>query len=69
MGMSPQSGLLNAKRVGDLDPFALLYLMEQEGMSINDVRDTLISRSGLFGISGKSGDLRDIEEDMINLYK
>ncbi len=64
MGMSPQSGLLNAKRVGDLDPFALLYLMEKENLSIAQTRDLLISKSGVFGISGKSGDFRDIEKAM-----
>ena len=65
MGMSPQSGLLNAKRVGDLDPFALLYLMEKENMSIQDARDVLMSKSGIYGISGISGDFRDIEKGMI----
>lgn len=64
MGMSPQSGLLNAKRVGDLDPFGLLYLMEKENLSIDETRDLLMSKSGIYGISGKSGDFRDIEEGM-----
>jgi acetate kinase len=66
MGMSPQSGLLNAKRVGDFDPFALLYLMKQENLSIEEAGDILISKGGLLGISGKSSDLRDIEENMLN---
>ncbi len=65
MGMSPQSGLLNAKRVGDLDPFALLYLMEKEDLSVNEAGDMLMSRGGLLGISGTSGDFRDIEERML----
>jgi acetate kinase len=64
MGMSPQCGLLNAKRVGDLDSFALLYLMEKENLSIGQIRELLISKSGVFGISGKSGDFRDIEKAM-----
>jgi acetate kinase len=63
--MSPQSGLLNAKRVGDLDPFALLYLMEKENLSIEETGNLLNSRGGLYGISGiKSGDFRDIQENM-----
>ena len=66
MGMSPQSGLLNANRVGDLDPFALLYLMEQEKLSIEKTREMLISKSGLYGISGNSGDLRDVIQGMEN---
>jgi acetate kinase len=64
MGMSPQSGLLNAKRVGDLDPFALLYLMEKEKLSISEVGNILMSESGLYGLSCLSGDFRDIEDEM-----
>lgn len=64
MGMSPQSGLLNMKRVGDLDPFALLYIMEREGLSIDDMRQVLISKGGVLGISEFSGDIRDIEKAM-----
>ncbi|MBI9016144.1 MAG: acetate/propionate family kinase [Phycisphaerae bacterium] len=65
MGMSPQSGLLNAKRVGDLDPFALLYLMEKENLSIAQTREVLSDKSGVLGISGISGDFRDIEDAML----
>ena len=65
MGMSPQSGLLNAKRVGDLDPYALLYIMEKENLSATEIGNILMSRGGLYGISGiKSGDFRDIEDAM-----
>lgn len=64
MGMSPQSGLLNAKRVGDLDPFALLYLMEKENLSVSQIGNILMSKSGLLGISGTSGDFRDIEKNI-----
>ncbi|MDR3628446.1 MAG: acetate/propionate family kinase [Ignavibacteriaceae bacterium] len=64
MGMSPQSGLLNAKRVGDLDSFALLYLMEKENLSIKEAADILMSKSGIYGISCISGDFRDIETEM-----
>jgi acetate kinase len=64
MGMSPQSGLLNAKRVGDLDPYALLYLMHKENLSVETVGKILMSKGGIFGISGTSGDFRDIEASM-----
>jgi acetate kinase len=66
MGMSPQSGLPNAKRVGDLDPFGLLYLMEQENLSVQQVGRILMSKGGIYGISGTSGDFRDIEQGMDN---
>jgi acetate kinase len=64
MGMSPQSGLLNAKRVGDLDAYALLYLMEKEHLSVADAGKLLMSKGGVFGIDGRSGDLRDVETAM-----
>jgi acetate kinase len=62
MGFSPQSGLPNATRNGDLDPFILFYLMEKEGLSIQDLRARLVKEGGLKGISGLSGDVRDLEE-------
>jgi acetate kinase len=61
MGFSPQSGVLNAKRCGDLDPFIPLYLQEQEKWSAKQVSDLLNSQSGLAGISGiASGDMKHI---------
>jgi acetate kinase len=62
MGFSPQSGLPNATRNGDLDPFILLYMMEKEGMTTQEVRAALSKNGGLKGISGLSGDVRDLEE-------
>ncbi len=64
MGMSPQSGLLNATRTGDLDCFALMYLMEKEKLSIEETRKMLISNGGVLGISGSSADFRDVEANM-----
>ncbi len=65
MGMSPQSGLLNSNRVGDLDAYALLYLMEKENLSIKDAGEILMSKSGLLGITGGLSDFRDIETKML----
>jgi acetate kinase len=64
MGMSPQSGLLNAKRTGDLDAFALLYVMEKEGLTIGQARKILIEESGLFGLSDGIADFRDVVSRM-----
>jgi len=61
-GFSPQSGVDHAARSGELDPFAVFYMMDKTGMSAAQVRDVLTKKSGLFGISGVSSDLRDIEE-------
>ncbi|MGD9645825.1 MAG: acetate/propionate family kinase [Pirellulales bacterium] len=61
MGMSPQSGTLHNNRVGDFDPFALPVLLAQTGRSLEQLLDDLACRSGLLGLSGTSGDVRDLE--------
>ena len=60
MGFSPQSGLPQAERVGDLDAFAIAHLAS-EGVSHQDAVRALATRGGLLGVSGLSGDLRDLE--------
>ena len=60
--MSPQSGLPHNNRVGDFDPFALPVLMRATGKGLEELLDDLASRSGLLGLSGLSGDLRDLEQ-------
>ena len=63
MGFSPQSGLENATRHGDLDPFAVLYMMERLGHSTDQMRRELLTGGGLAGLSGiQGGDIRDIQE-------
>ena len=61
MGFSAQDGILNAARTGDLDVFAVLHVMDREGLSTDDVRTILSKQSGLLGISGVSEDMRDLE--------
>jgi len=62
MGFSPQSGLENATRHGDLDVFAVLYMMERHGWSPEEVRRQLAHGGGLAGLSGVTGgDVRDLE--------
>src|SRR5688572_19160392 len=60
MGMTPQTGLPQNNRVGDLDTFALQRLLKT-GLSVDDVLRKLGKESGLLGISGVSNDMRDIE--------
>ncbi|MEE2781161.1 MAG: acetate/propionate family kinase [Planctomycetota bacterium] len=62
MGASPQSGILQNNRVGDFDPFTLPLIMEQTGLSLEEVLQKIASEGGLLGISGHSGDIRDLEE-------
>ena len=60
MGFSPQSGLPQTKRTGDLDPFVLLWLLEQGKSTPQELNTILNTQSGLAGISGTSGDMRDL---------
>ena len=61
-GMSAQTGLPHNNRVGDFDPFALPVLMRATGKSLSELLDDLATRSGLLGVSGISGDVRDLEQ-------
>ena len=62
MGMSPQTGLPQNNRVGDLDPFCLPMLMQHTGMNLEEMLKSLSTEAGLLGLSGGiSGDIRDLE--------
>jgi acetate kinase len=61
-GTSPQSGLPQNNRVGDIDSFAVLYMMKKLGVGPDEMARILGCESGLAGISGRSGDIRDLDE-------
>jgi acetate kinase len=61
MGMSPQSGLPQNNRAGDLDPYAVLHVARATGRGVGELLEELSSRAGLAGMSGTSGDMRDLE--------
>jgi acetate kinase len=60
MGLSPQSGLPQNNRVGDLDSMALPMAMKELGLSTEEAVEQLTKQSGLLGLSGLSNDIRDI---------
>lgn len=62
MGFSPQGGLPQNNRVGDLDTMAIPYMMRTQGLSLEDCERQLTKEGGLLGISGVSNDLRDVKE-------
>jgi acetate kinase len=62
MGFTTQSGVPMAKRVADLDSFAIPFVMEREGLPLAKVMGEMTRNGGLAGISGLSGDMRDLEE-------
>jgi len=61
MGMSPQSGLPHNNRVGELDSFAVPFVMRRLGLSVEEVQRQLCKEAGLKGLSGVSNDVRDIQ--------
>lgn len=61
MGFTPVEGLIMGTRSGDVDAGILLYLAEKENLSLKEVNDVINKKSGVFGISGLSSDMRDLE--------
>ncbi|MGQ3673446.1 acetate/propionate family kinase [Xanthobacter sp. TB0136] len=58
MGFTPLDGLPMGTRCGQIDPGVIFYLLQQEGLSVDDVRKMLYDKSGLLGLSGLSNDMR-----------
>jgi acetate kinase len=59
-GLSPQSGVPQNNRIGDLDPYAIDLVMRREGLDFAQVLGICATQSGLLGICGRN-DMRDIE--------
>lgn len=60
MGLSPQSGLPQNNRVGDLDSAAIPLVHRRLGLSMEEIERQMTRESGLLGLSGVGNDLRDI---------
>jgi acetate kinase len=60
MSLTPTSGMVSGTRTGDLDPEIVLYLIQQHGYQVDQLRDAFDQRSGLAGIAGGRHDLRDL---------
>lgn len=60
MGFSTLDGLMMGQRGGSMDPGVLLYLLQQEGLSVPQLEELLYRRSGLLGVSGLSMDMREL---------
>ncbi|MGO9320588.1 MAG: acetate/propionate family kinase [Solirubrobacteraceae bacterium] len=61
MGFTPLEGLVMATRSGSVDPGMMLWLMQHEALSADELADALEHRSGLLGLAG-SADMREIVE-------
>ncbi len=62
MGLTPLEGLVMGTRTGDIDPGLLLFLLRAQSMTPADLDDLLNYQSGLLGLSGRSGDVRTLEQ-------
>jgi acetate kinase len=60
MGFSPEEGLMMATRSGNVGAGAILYLQKKLHKTPDEMLDILNHQSGLLGISGTSGDMRDL---------
>ena len=66
MGFTPLEGLMMGTRSGSVDPGVLTYLLRQDGVTAAKLDDILNTKSGLLGVSGVSGDMREILAAMNN---
>jgi acetate kinase len=64
MGFTPLDGLMMGTRSGSVDPGILTYLLRQDRLDGKTLDDMLNAKSGLLGISGISGDMREVEAAM-----
>ena len=60
MGFTALDGLVMSRRSGNIDPGVILYLMQEKGMTAEDVSHMLYNESGLLGVSGLSDDMRTL---------
>src|SRR2546421_6160886 len=60
MGFTPAEGLVMATRSGTVDPGMLGWLLANRGLGVGELFEGLQKQGGLAGLSGTSGDLRDV---------
>ena len=65
MGFSVLDGLPMGTRCGELDPGAILYLLEHKGLAPTVVSQLLYEQSGMLGLSGISPDFRDLLSSLL----
>jgi len=61
MGFTPLAGVLMGTRSGDIDASVVLYIMNKEGLTPDQMNDLLNKQSGVNGVSGVSPDFRDLD--------
>jgi acetate kinase len=61
MGLTPLEGLVMSTRSGDVDPGLIVHLIRRRGLTEEAIQELLYRKSGLLGLSGRSGDIRELE--------
>jgi len=61
MGFTPTDGLIMGTRTGEVDPGVLVYIADKEHLNVTGVANMINKKSGMFGISQISSDMRDLE--------
>ncbi|MFW6273789.1 MAG: acetate/propionate family kinase, partial [Halanaerobium sp.] len=62
MGFTPLEGLVMGTRCGDIDPAIVPFIMDKEKLTASEIDSLLNKKSGFYGVSGVSSDMRDVEE-------
>ncbi len=62
MGLTPLEGITMGTRSGNIDPAIIEFIANKEGKTIDEIMSMLNKESGVFGISGKSSDFRDLNK-------
>jgi acetate kinase len=60
MGLTPLEGMMMGTRAGSFDPGAMLRLLDDGRVTVTEMTDALEHESGLLGVSGVSGDMREV---------
>ncbi len=63
MGFTPLEGLVMGTRCGDIDPAIVGFLSKKLDVSLDEIDRILNKESGIYGITGISSDLRDVERE------
>ncbi len=62
MGFTPVDGLIMGTRSGTIDPGVLFYIADKENLNLKGLNDLINKEGGVYGISGQSSDMRDLEQ-------
>lgn len=62
MGLTALDGLPMGTRSGSLDPGAIIYMLRDLGLSLDETEQILYNKSGLLGLSGLSNDVKELQD-------